>query len=160
MVAGRNTNTQVRDWLIEQVKNHPDGIAPHRMRELFRKTPYDFVPRNIGKTMWELAGVGKDRGYGQRIHVAGWTTRSNERGHKFLGGKPAPIFKFGPGENVAAPPLSKSAIHQRDLRAKERADEKQMRDRIETERRRALKRQPAMDALTAALFGRPTPRSK
>ena len=158
-MGGRKLNCTVREYVLYRVEQAGEkGITPLRLARDMMAVGLDYSPENINMVCWELAGRGRDRGFGRRIHCDRYAPRTDKLGRRYSGGKMSPVFVFGEGENAPPPPLTKVAERQRAARAKARADEAAHQAKVETERRRALKRKPAMDALTCALFGRPLPK--
>lgn len=150
---GRKLDSDLRDAIIRKLANTPEGMQAGALARLLN-AEYS----TVNHACHELCGLRKDRGYGQRLHIDRWDKRRDAKGRPYDGGRPAPVFKLGAFHNAERPEPTKSALEQRRRYWAERRIELAAREKIETERRRALKRKPAMDALTAAMFGRPMPK--
>ena len=151
MKAGRKKQDDVRDWVVTILTERGEMTLP-QFYEAFRTTHFDFLPSTLYSVIQELRGTHPKLLSEKKIRVERWLTRR---------GRFQPVYVIGSKPDCAPPEPTKVALKQRRRRAEDRAILEADRQRREVERQRALKRRPAMDALTAALFGRPIPsRSK
>lgn len=153
-------STGLRQWILDTLKGFPDGLSVPDLMDLFRDAEgVEGCCTSIPSTMHELAGTWQGHHYPeywvQRAHIVGWGPRRDSIGRLSAGGKPTPYFAHGPGPNEPKPAPGESyhARYFRDRRAAEAELERADQTRTEIARRRALKRKPQRDPLTAALFG-------
>lgn len=148
MQRGRKKKTEVRDWVLERITEKPRSLAD--LSRLFRTTHIDATHTTLYSAIRELRGDQKKWPGSERKIRIGSVVLIKGRLHK--------RYELGnaPDCEDAAPSKTYSAEYARRKRAKERAEREADEARKEAERRKALKRKPVMDELTAALFSRPT----
>lgn len=147
MQTGRKKKTEVRDWVLARIDEQPRSLAD--LSRLFRKTNIDATHTTLYSAICELRGdqkkwpgsVRKIR-IGSVVLLKGRLHKRYERGTE-------------PDCEDAKPSTTYAAEYARRKRAKERGEREADEARKEAERRKALKRKPVMDELTAALFSRP-----
>lgn len=149
-MGGRVRSMELRDWLVSEVAKYPEGVSLRDLAARYRRTTFDVTYDGIYNILRELTATHPKRTYPQRLRIVGYTEQ--RRYGVGAGGRPSPIYMVGTGPNEL-PTLTKEAEYRRRYRARERALDAKDQEKVETERRRALKRKPVVHELTAALFG-------
>lgn len=147
MKTGRKKKVEVRDWVMARLAEKPRSLADLSL--LFRRTTIDATHTTLYSAIQELRGDQKKWPGSERKIRIGSVVLIKGRLHK----------RYEPGSEPdcedAKPSKTYAAEYARRKRAKERAEREADEARKEAERRKALKRRPVMDELTAALFSRP-----
>lgn len=148
MKRGRKKKVEIREWVLARVTEKPRSLSD--LSQLFKRTHIDATHTTLYSAIRELHGVHPKWPDAPRQIRIGSVVLIKGRLHK--------RYELGsePDCEDAKPSTTYAAEYTRRKRAKERAEREADEARKEAERRKALKRRPVMDELTAALFSRPT----
>ena len=144
MQRGRKKKVEIRDWVLAKITEQPRSLAD--LSRLFKRTNIDATHTTLYSAIRELHGVHpKWPDAPRKIHIGSVVLIKGRLYKRYeLGDKP--------DCEDAAPSKTYAAEYARRKRAKERAEREADEARKEAERRKALKRRPTVDVLSAALF--------